>query len=301
MTHLSISVIIATKGRLSRVCACINSILKQTLLPQQIIIVDSSKSTILNSILKTNFSIAYPKIKYIHSDVCLTAARNLGVKHTTGDIVFFFDDDVILDKDYIKEVIKVFRNDTDGSIAGVMGKITNIRTRMNTLNTTFRRLFFLGYFGNGRLTPSGIATSVQHMNKNAKTSCLSGCGMVYRRKVFREFSFDENLGKHSGYCYREDVDFSYRVSRKYVLVYTPFAKLQHLEVKTARANPILIKRQQIFNFHYLFKKNMPKHLTNFVAFCLSVIGILLLSIAQKNARETAGILRGVLDIISNYK
>lgn len=243
----------------------------------------------------------HPKIKYIHSTVCLTAARNLGVKHSNGDILFFFDDDVILDKNYIKEVIKVFRNDKDDSIAGVMGKITNIKAHMSPLNTTLRHLFFLGYFGNGRLTSSGIATSVQHMNRITKTSSLSGCGMVYRRKVFREFLFDENLGKHSGYCYREDLDFSYRVSRKYILVYTPFAKLQHLEAKTARANTILIKRQQIFNFHYLFKKNMPKHLTNLAAFCLSVIGLLLRSVIQKNAKETAGILRGILDVMFNYQ
>lgn len=246
--------------------------------------------------LREKFPITKPRIKYIHSDLCLTAARNLGVKQSTGDIIIFFDDDVILDKNYIEEIIKIFQNDKEGAIGGVMGKITNTKTYMSTLNTTFRRLFSLSYFGNGRLTASGMATSVQHLNKITITKHLSGCGMAYRRKIFNTFTFDENLGKHTGYCYREDLDFSYRVSQKYTLVYTPFAKLQHLETKTARANEILLKRQQIFNFHYMFQKNMPKRLKNLIAFCLSLTGLFLLSLARKNAKEATGVLLGIIDI-----
>ena len=235
-----ISVIIPTKGRVNEVLECINSILSQTLLPQEILVIDSSKNTDLNTVLKRSFPTEFlRRIKYICFDACLTAARNKGIQKSSGDIVFFFDDDVILDKDYIKEVIKVFRDDRDSSIAGVMGKITNIRTRMSVLNTCLRRLFFLGYFGNGKFNPSGIATSVQHEKRIVRTEFLMGCGMAYRRKIFREFSFDENLGRHSGYCYREDVDFSYRVSRKYSLIYTPFAKLEHRKSEKSRIDQTL--------------------------------------------------------------
>jgi len=295
------SVIIPTKDRFAETLRCAKSILNQTILPHEIIIVDSSRKKVLNALIRETFPHAACNIRYFHYKGSNNMARNKGIRHSTGDIVFFFDDDVVLDKDYIKEIMKVFERDKYDDIAGVTGRITNIPRDMPAFNTAFRRVFFLGYLGDGKFTPSGIATSVQHMNKITKTSFLSGCGMAYRRKIFREFLFDEDLGRHSGYCYRDDVDFSYRVSRKNTMMYTPFAKLQHLKTKTARANTILIKRQQIFNFHYLFKKNMPKHLTNLVAFYLSVMGLLLLSVARKNARETAGILRGILDVIFNYR
>lgn len=298
---IRISVIIPTKDRFDEIRRCIKSILNQTVVPHEIVVVDSSRKKVLDSLIRETFPHAACNIRYFHYKGSNNMARNMGIRQSTGDILFFFDDDVVLDKDYVKEIMKVLERDKDDNIAGVTGRITNIPRDMPVFSTAFRRVFFLGYFGDGKFLPSGIATSVQHMNKITQTSFLSGCGMAYRAKIFRNFSFDEDLGRHSGYCYRDDVDFSYRVSRKYTLIYTPFAKLQHLKTKTARGNPILIKRQQIFNFHYLFKKNMPKHLTNLVAFCLSVIGLLLLSISQKNARETAGILRGILDVTFNYQ
>jgi len=301
MKETLVSVVIPTKGRINEALECINSILNQTLLPHEIIIIDSSKNTSLSSFLKRRTPTEHTKIKYVYFDACLTAARNKGVQQSSGNIIFFFDDDVVLDRDYIKEVVKVFRDDRDGSIAGVMGKITNIRTNMSALNTAFRRLFFLSYFGDGKFRSSGITTSVQHEKRIVKTNFLTGCGMAYRRKIFREFTFDEKLEKLSGYCYREDVDFSYRVSRKYTLMFTPFAKLEHRQSKKSRINSMLTKRQHIFNHYYLFKRNMPKHLTNLIAFCLSILGLLLLSIARKNARRTAGILRGILDIMFNYQ
>ena len=296
---LKISVIIPTKDRVDEIRRCIKSILNQTILPDEIIVVDSSEKKVLDSLIRETFPHAACKIRYFYYKGSNNMARNMGVRRSTGDILFFFDDDVILNKDYIKEVVKLFEEDKESNIAGVMGKITNIRRDMPAVSAAFRRVFFLGYFGDGEFTPSGIATSVQHMNKITKTSFLSGCGMAYRRKVFREFAFDENLGRHSGYCYRDDVDFSYRVSRKYSLIYTPFAKLEHRKSEKSRIDQTLATRQQIFNFYYLFKKNMPKHLINLIAFCLSVLGILLLSIVQKNIRGTVGILRGMLDIVFN--
>jgi len=295
-----ISVVIATKERINNVLKCVRSILNQIFPPHEIIIIDSSKNTDLNSALKTNFPKEEAKIKYIHFDACLTAARNKGVQSSSGDLIFFFDDDVILEKNYIKEVVKVFMNDKDGKIGGVMGQITNVcredqKNWRGVLSLNLRRLFYLTRHGDGKMLPSGLPTYVHGEKKTMKVECLSGCMMAYRRNVFDTFMFDEQLGKLSGYCYMEDVDFSYRVSRRYVLMYTPFAKLEHNPPEESTTNSMSRKKQFVFNHFYLFKKNMPKHLSNVFAFCLSTFGLLLLTLLRRTPKETVGVLQGIID------
>lgn len=299
-----ISVIVPTKGRGNKILKCIDSILNQTLLPNEIIIVDSSKNVNLDAVLKRKFPLVHPKIVYIHSGVCLAAARNLGVQHSSGDIVFFFDDDVVLDKNYMKEVVKIFLNDKERKIGGVMGNITNIRRDASSLGAMLNRLFFLSHFGNGKNTFSGLPTFVHGEGKVIRTDFLSGCMMAYRREVLREFVFDEKLGKIGGYCYLEDVDFSYRVSRKYTLLYTPFAKLEHHPswLRMIGDNQMMKNRQFIFNHFYLFKKNSPKHLLNVFAFYVSVFGYLIVTLLfSRNPKAVIGWFQGIRDIASNEK
>jgi len=299
MVKTVVSVVIPTKGRAGQIFRCLDSILRQTLLPREIIIVDSSENANLGFFLKRKFPVDHPKIKYIHTGASLTKARNIGTQHSSGDVIFFFDDDVILDKDYIKEVTKVFMNDKDGKIGGVMGNITNLKRDTKSWSAMLRRLFYQDQFGNGKFRPSGLPTWVHGEKKILKTEFLSGCASAYRRQVLNEFKFDEKLGMLGGYCYLEDVDFSYRVSQKYDLLYTPFAKLEHQAswLKKNDANQIIKKQQLVRNHFYLFKKNTPKHLSNVFAFCSALFGYLLLTLlSERSPKGVIGWLRGIAHI-----
>lgn len=295
---MAMSIVIPTKGRVDQIFICLNSILKQTLLPHEIIIIDSSENANLGLFLKRKFRVDHPKVKYIHTEATLTEARNIGTQQSSGDVIFFLDDDIILDKDYVKEVTKVFTNDNDGKIAGVMGNITNMKRDTSGWRATLRRLFFLDYYGNGKFKLSGLPTWVHGQEKIMKTEFLSGCASAYRREVLNEFKFDEKLGVLGGYCFLEDADFSYRVSRKYPLIYTPFAKLEHRAPGVVSPTK---KRQYIFNLFYLFKKNVPKRLSNIFAFLLSLFGLLLFTLLfERNVRGFVSYLQGIADIPSKF-
>lgn len=290
--------VIPTKNRVADLCQAIDSMLGQTVPPYEIVIVDSSKSSELNTILKKRFSTTSVLIKYLHTKSSLTEARNIGVQHSAGDLLFFFDDDVILERNYIEQAINIFMNDRKAEIGGAMGDITNLHRDTTSLNALIRRLFFMDHFGDGKFLPSGLPTWVHGERKVMKTEFLSGCASAYRRRVLNEFVFDEELGRLSGYCYLEDADISYRISRKYILMYTPLARLEHHPSSKARVETTLTTKQLVINHSYLFHKNMPKKLSTVFAFCLSLIGTLLIyGIWPRSGKGVAGWFQGILHVV----
>ena len=64
---------------------------------------------------------------------------------------------------------------------------------------------------------------------------MNGLVHVYRREVFDKVRFDEKL---SGYAWKEDIDFSYRVVQEgYVLVQTPRALIDHRRARSSASRP----------------------------------------------------------------
>ena len=297
-----ISVVLPTKNRFQDVIKCRESILVQTLLPDEIVIVDSSDTTELKSKLD---DLLQDKItsKYIHAPLSLTQARNVGIKESTGDIIIFLDDDVILDKDYIKEIMHVFNNNLEEKVGGVTG---NIMDNTNIQNPSFKHLvgsnimhilatiFFLFKYKGGKFQPSGWPTFVRkEVDKITRVECLSGANMAFRREIFNEFKFDENL---KGYSFMEDNDIAYRVSRKYQNIYTPFAKLVHNVSPVARDKEYARMKMIMENHYYLFKKNLPQDFKHKFAFWWSIVGLFVMALIGRNKEGMKGLMSGILNI-----
>ena len=301
--HQKISVVIPTKNRFQDIIKCIESILIQTLLPDEIVIVDSSDTDELKSNLDDLLQnkIAF---KYIHAPLSLTQARNVGIKESTGDVIIFLDDDVILDRDYIKETMHVFNNDSEKKVGGVTG---NIIDNIEIQNRSFKRLigsnimqvlatiFFLFKYKDGKFQPSGWPTFT-HSDKIAEIECLSGANMAFRREIFNEFKFDENL---RGYSFMEDDDIAYKVSREHQNIYTPFAKLIHNVSPAARDKAYARMKMTIENHYYLFKKNFPQDLKHKFAFWWSVVGLFVMAIVNRNREGLRGLKEWVINIKRN--
>lgn len=311
---LKISIVIATKNRLLDIIKCIESILIQKLLPDEIIIVDASDTQELKSEIEHRVGKKVKKI-YIHTKPGTNFQRNIGVEASCGDIIFFLDDDVILDEEFVKEIVKVFKNDKEGKIGGVCGDITNIKNINNKnhsimrsmlitiykiMGRTLSNIFFLLKSGNGMFRLSGFSTQPYGTNKIVNVEFLPSGLTAFRREVLNEFSWDENLAGPSGYCYMDDDDFSYRVSRKYTNIYTPYAKVIHKSSPVARDKRYDVRKLLIKNHRYLFKKNFPQTIQHKFAFYMSIIGLFVLEIMcmmrTRNADGLRGLKDGLLDV-----
>jgi GT2 family glycosyltransferase len=267
---LSVSAVICTKDRLEEVTICVDSILKQSKLPSQLVIIDSTNNNSLESALLEMLKGHDLQLKYLNLDVNLTQARNAAVEFCDEDIVTYLDDDTVLGRDYFLEILKVFHSYKDQNIGGVSGNIVN--GYQNKFRDLFSKLFFLFRYSDGKHRLSGIQTFVsKKVNKVIEVESLSGANMSLTRKVLEEISFDED----SPYC--DDDDMSWRVSRKYNVFYTPFALIEHNPSLNGGGLGERSERweNEIEGLHNHFLKNIPNTFKHRMAFRISMLGLVI--------------------------
>ena len=87
------SVIICTMNRFDDLIKALHSIFKQSILPDELIIVDDGN---LNQDELRSLVPGQIELKYTKKDTPgLTRSRNVGIGIASGDVLFFFDDDVL--------------------------------------------------------------------------------------------------------------------------------------------------------------------------------------------------------------
>ena len=305
-THRKISVVIATKNRFQDIVKCIESILVQTVLPDEIVIVDASDTQELKSKIK-EFKSEKTKIIYLHTKAGMTYQWNIGVENSCGDVVFILDDDTVLENAFIKEIVNVFENDKGREIGGVCGDQITIKNQnrsvihsiFSTISKILTNIFFLSKMGNGKFRLSGFQTWRFGTDKIANVDFLPGGLTAYRKEVFEDFSFDENIR------FMADGEFSYRVSRKYQNVYTPYARLVHDFSPIARENIYLRRKLFIESYCHHFKKNLPQTFKHKFAFYMSIYGLFVMEIIDmvrtRNADGLKGLKDGLLEIRGKRK
>jgi GT2 family glycosyltransferase len=264
--------IIATRNRPEELSKTVQSLVAQTVLPAELCIVDSSETTLMRDQIEQLCRHAELPLNYINpAPRGLTVQRNLGVDRTSGDPVFFIDDDVYLAPDCHAECLHEFTR-WDSQLGGVRASAITA-SRPPRFAVWWRKAFGIGGWwpeASGRLKPGFWIEGVSESASVRKVDCFVGYFMAFRREVFDHERFDENL---AGYGHKEDVDFTYRVSRRYALVQTPKAKCQHHKTQTSRLPAFQLQRMNLGNQFYLHRKNMPQDARHRLALWWGLVGL----------------------------
>ena len=305
---LKTSLVIPTWNRPEELTVALRSVLAQTRLPDELVIVDDGQ---LDAIpLRAELESAGVTCLYERKDIPdLPTSRNIGIRLSSGDVVLFLDDDVELDPDYVRNVVQPLEDDPDRRIAGVGGRIVNYRKLRagHRLRRLFDRLFLVAGDVEGRVLPSGFTTNYgstfEPPGEAYDVDVLSGGAAAWRRSVFSEFSFTENYRVH---CAGEDQDFSYRVSRRYRLLFNPQAKLKHFEAPTMRhdrfntGRRFLLDRYRFFN-NYVRRRPLQGVLFWWAVsgYTLSRLAVLLVRPGGEEWSRVRGIFSAIRDIVLN--
>lgn len=111
MKNANVSVIIPVYNTETYLKNCVDSVLKQTLRPAEIILVDDG-STDNSSVICDRYCVEFAEIKVIHKENAgLGMARNTGVMNSNCEYVMFLDSDDFIKDDMIETLYKETENE----------------------------------------------------------------------------------------------------------------------------------------------------------------------------------------------
>ena len=266
---VDISVIIPTKNREKDLLECLDSLFKQDYLPKEIIIVDQSikeRREKIKSVIPSSVSLIYiydPKI------TGATQARNIALNYIKSDLVLLLDDDVILLDNALKNMLNIFSNDKNNHIAGLGAYIVN--QRLSFINYLGVKIFCHGPFSFWNDHITFYYKARRHSNFVQRSKIIPAGASCVKAKVFKEFSFDENL---VGYTHGDDAIFGYLASSKYKFSLTTEFKVYHKELSNATRDKKKNIERQIVWWFYFFNRHVEKTMYNIFCYLLSIIGIM---------------------------
>lgn len=293
---MDISIIICTKGRPKALTECFDSIQRQSLLPLEVIIVDVSQGTQAERVCKSWRTEAPIGLKYIRAKPGLGAQRNIGVKNSKGHIIGFIDDDATLDERCLENVEVLFSQD---AYLGGVGAMDEAILQIPLAKRLFWRIFMLSRFdGKGRIQHSGYPAFCNNPATDIEVECIPGVAAFFRSEVFSQFQFDENIPGPAG---MDDVDFSFRVSKRYKLIQSRKARIYHKYSRKARPPLSEHTYMMIYIHHYFFHKNMQKSFLNKMAFWWSGMSDILRAtywaLKERNLEPFQGLFKAYSNIL----
>jgi GT2 family glycosyltransferase len=230
-------------------------------------------------------------LKYIFTDKHNTArAKNIGVQQASGKYFVFFDDDVVVHKDDIKNLIKNFSDQTIGCAAG---RAETVGQSLELYNKYVGRISFLATFSDGYSSTirQDIDTPV-------------GCNMAFPLHVIQKVGgFDEQYTA----AIREESDLALRIKKfGYRIVFDPTSSVTHMREVAGGGRKTEGRMQWYFHFlsneTYFFLKHRPVVLlplflltkTEWVLRCMFGFG------REVSIRSMVTPFAGILDGIKKY-
>jgi GT2 family glycosyltransferase len=200
----SVSVVISTRERHELLTDAVAALLAGEVVADEIVVVDQSERR--HPTLPSVRPDRPCRIRYIHSSRRgLSRGRNEGIAASTGEILAFIDDDVLVSREWLGRIVAALRS--AGRRAIVTGRVLPGEAEQHggfapPATTPEQRIEYRGRVGEDVLFPNSMA--------------------VWRTAFAEVGLFDERLGAGAHFPSSEDNDWGYRLLEAgYTIVYEP--------------------------------------------------------------------------------
>lgn len=164
----------------------------------EIILVDGGSTDKTQEIIQS-----YPVKLVVEKKRGLNVARNTGVKNSSGEIVLFTDSDCVVPKDWIRQIVKNFRDKEIGCVGGSVSRYEDA---------------FLSRYADESIMPVLRRFKRRRILENVEPpmNYPAGCNMAFRRDVFNKVGeFDEEI--HYGFDEDELIERACNAGYKMIL------------------------------------------------------------------------------------
>lgn len=202
------TLVVCTLNRPNLVEKCLESVFKNSLIPEKIIIIDQNYDFLTYKKIVNLFKIKkYNKYKIIRNliEKGLTISKNISLKYVDTKYVFFIDDDITLKKRFFFEIITLISKKKAHGVSGVISNYDG-----NFIRDTIYFFFNFNIFRDNRYYFKNFK-NLKNKNLYTKVFQLPGGITCFNKKIFQKCIFDENLVNHN----YEDVEFNINLRKKF--------------------------------------------------------------------------------------
>lgn len=217
----TVSVVVCTRDRPEQLVETLHSLQRLSVPPHELIVVDNAPTAGATRTLVDRF----PDVRYVKEPRAgLSTARNTGVRHATGEIIAWTDDDAVVHPAWVQRLQAAFDAPDVMAVTGLVLPMA--------LDTEGELLFekHIGGFGQGYVARTFDATFFEMFRSHGVPVWRLGAGanMAIRRRAFQVVGgFDERLGAGAAGC-SEDSEFWYRLlAEGWSCKYEPAAVVFH--------------------------------------------------------------------------
>ncbi len=325
---MKFTLIVCTYQRPGPLLTLLGSVVKQSLFPYQILIIDGSKNDETRKELEVNSFKNLEYFKVGENNRGLTKQRNFGIERvaTSSEIVCFLDDDIVLTPTYFQNLLDTYQKFPDA--VGVGGYIKNevewIKDKEVIKFDDFEYEGFTRKLGSRHLlrkklglqpdVPPGYMPDFSNgyaigflppTGKNYKVESFMGGVASYRKGIFDKINFSSYF---EGYGLYEDMDFCLRASKLGQLYVNTSAKLYHHHNESGRPNQFKYGKMVLRNGWYVWRVKYPSpglkskikwHATAFLLTLVRFSNVLTTSQRKKAFTESLGRVAGWWSLLIN--
>ena len=308
----------------------LNSVQRQALYPNEILIIDGSLNDETKTILEKNKfdNLYYFKVDSTHRG--LTKQRNFGIGkvNEASEVVCFLDDDIILETNYFNNLLSTYDLFTDAlGVGGYIANESNWEYVGENYMPNLSEFYYDGWkkkdgsrfiirkkLGLDSDKPPGFLPDFSHgrslgfippSDKIYKVEQLMGGVSSFKKSVFETFAFSTYF---EGYGLYEDADFTLRLSKTGNLYFNTKAKLSHYHDSSGRPNQYHYGKMVVRNGWYVwrvkypnpsFKARLKWNATSFLLTLIRFLNTFTTSNRKEAFSESVGRTVGWLSLIFN--
>jgi GT2 family glycosyltransferase len=277
---LKFSLAIPTFNRPEDLKLCINSILDQSYLPHEVIIIDDGDLED-DFLRETNEKIKSSGIRFIYYKKDhkkerrgLSESKNIALEIAQNEIIFIIDDDVMLPPNAFMDIMKLWEENYDNPyLIGIGG--VGLYYRKKTLLENFYNLIFC-LTGNYAwdVNEFGFQVWDDYIKEIQKGYYMHGFFASFRRELAIKLGgFDTFMG---GRTALEDVAFCLKAKNAgYFCLINPKVKIFHKKSKTSREKEYLIGFKESQNRKIIFRKYCKQDFYHKICFFWANLGWIL--------------------------
>jgi len=245
-----LSVLIATYGRPAALKAAVESLVRQTRPPDEVVIAmwsdDGPTASVVDELVAyANAEPGLPSIRVVHTpENTVCAKENAAMRTATGDILCFMDDDAKARPGWLQSLERLYGDPSVGAVGGRDMIWKDGKIWEKNVSTVGHLYWFGRLLGNHHERTFGVR----------EVDFLKGVNMSFRREVMSPI--DPRLIGEKPYGFEIDMGLAVR-ARGYRVLYDPQVVVDHFSASNMSAKQLGLARVSNHNLTYILLKHLP--------------------------------------------